>query len=156
MVFRVKALWRWLILLIGVVLAPPFVFVPVFLAIHSDPHDRQTPGQKLATSAIFLAIAAALACAPWVAWTGRLWLSETGIKLQSGLRTKEIMREQIRTYSMQGGLQMGPLRILPPSLWLFGAENKALMAIPGYFEGQPDLRAWLEKVPTARSGASRV
>ena len=142
-------------LVIGVVLAPPILFAAIFLAIHSDPQDRQTPAQKLATSAIFLAIGVAIACAPWVAWTGRLWLSETSIKLQYRFRTTEILREQIHSYSMQGGVRFGHLPIQPPSLCLYGADNTALIQIPGYFEGQADLRAWLAKVPTARSGAAR-
>ncbi len=49
---------------------------------------------------------------------------------------------------------MGLIRIQPPSLWLFGTDKTALMEIPGYFGGEPDLRAWLEKVVTAR-GVSR-
>src|SRR5436190_186018 len=107
MVFRVKAVWRWLVLIVGILFSPTLFFAVVSTLIHSDPHDRQTPGQKLATSAIFLAIAAALACAPWVLWTGRLWLNETGIKLRFRSRMKEVLREQIHSYTMEGGIQMG-------------------------------------------------
>jgi hypothetical protein len=160
MVFRAKARWRWFLLVGGVLVAPPFLFVAVFVAIHSDPHDRQTPGQKLAFSAIFLAIAAAGAYAPWAAWTGRLLLSDTSIKVRWGFRPKEIFREQIHSYSMQPGVRMGMLglvsiQIQPPSLLLLGADNTKLMRVPGYFEGEPDLRAWLDQAVAVRSGPSR-
>ncbi len=150
MVFRAKALWRWVMSVVGIVITPLFLFVAVFAAIHSDPEHPQTPSQKLVFSAIFLAIAAATACAPWFAWTGRLWLSDTSIKLRWRFRTSELLREQIHSYSTQGGVRMAAIRIQPPSLVLFGVDGRKLLEIPGYFEGESALRAWLDKAVAAR------
>ncbi len=97
MMFRVKASWRWLLLVTGVVFVPEFVFVALFVTIYSDPQDRQTPGQKLGPRRSSLPLQPPSFALPGPRGRGACGSVKPGIKLRYKFRTKEFLEEQIHS-----------------------------------------------------------
>jgi hypothetical protein len=144
--YRVRKVWLWLFTIIGPTLALGFLTVAVVTVFTPDVNPTQTLAQKALSSSIWVLLGLVMAYAPWAVWTGRLSLSETGIRIKYGFRTREIHKEQIRSYSLMPGVKMLAMPLGPGSIWIYGSDKNKIISIPGYFEGRAELLAWLDKV----------
>ena len=122
--YRVRKVWLWLFTIIGPTLALGFLTVAVVTIVTPDVNPTQTLAQKAFSFLIWILLSLVMAYAPWAVWTGRLSLSEKGVRIKYGFRTHEVRKEQIRSYSLMPGVKMLAMPLGPGSIWLNGSEKK--------------------------------